>query len=238
MNEQRPTPPPPEWFNRAAISPPMSQKPRRRRRGIIIILIALLLIGGAVLAFFMTRNGGSPSSSSSQSSSDQDATSEVCFDQTQYNRLINVINDSADESLVATDVIADEPLYMHEVYFLPDSTEFNLDIADSPIAFLEAIAKYHKANHTSVPFIIEIAPYYSDAAETDMTNRQIYAVRQILIKAGFDEKAIKLVAPPELPDAEGITLEEAEEMEEITDFDIDGIPVSVSIIPTPQKTCQ
>lgn len=231
MQAQQP-PSPQEWFNQVTVTPPAPQKqPKRKAARIIIALVVLLLLVSSVVLVIVSGKD-SPFSNKT--------TTAECFEPATYGYLLKTINDATGESLVLADIVSDEPLYLQEVYFQPDSTDFNTAIVGDPLELLEAIGAYYKKNHKDVPFTIHLEPYYP-GTDTELANRRIDVVKQILIKAGVSEDAIKLVTPVDEPaddeSSEGITLEEAEENEEITDYDIDGIPVSVAIFPTPTKVC-
>lgn len=230
--EQQPTSPH-EWFNQVNITPPPSQKRSKRKRIIIITLLIMLSLLATSIILILTA-----SKKNITAPPDNNTAIIECFEPTTYNHLLRIINDKTEESLTLADAISSETFYVYDVYFESDSTNFNLNATTNPTDFLGAIAAYHKENHKNVPFSVQLESYYTND-NTDITSRRIDAVKQILINAGMSETAIKVV-PIEKPAArptEGITLEEAEDNEEITDYDIDGVPVTVSIIPISTKVC-
>lgn len=224
MKTEQPTPSPQEWFDQVNTPPPVPQTtPRRKRfRIIIVILIISLLIAGTVFILMPKKNTPSPTIAAD------------CFEPKTYGRLLETINDNANESLILANVTSDEPLYVHEVYFQPDSIDFNLDIASNPIGLLEAIGTYYKANHNETPFTVHLETQYI-GTDSSLANRRLEAVKKIMINAGVSEEAITIQRP--VSDSSQDENPEEELEEEWSESDVDGIPVYVSILPPISKVC-
>ncbi len=224
MTNEQPNPmTPPEWFTQTNVAPPTPPKqPQRKAARIIIAVIILALLIASVVLIIVSRKDSSSNTTTAE-----------CFEPKTYGYLLKTINDNAAESLTLAGVVSDEPLYIYEVYFQPGMTDFNLAIASNPVGLLEAVGKYYKENHQDVPFTVQLESYDLDS---NLAGRRLDTVKQILIKAGLNEDAIKIITPLD-QSRESTDTEEIDEGEEYTDSDVDGLPVSVSIFPTPAKVC-
>lgn len=172
------------WFDSVpatASTPP----PTSHRKLLLLIVTGVILVTGIVVAFLLTR----PKS---------------CFVASNYRDLVTLVGPvSEDATPLDTDIVQDEPLYVHPIYFTTTGTQFDLDAADDPTVFLQSIGSYSKTHQTSAPVSLKVNGMYTSADSKSLVEARVNHVRDIIAQsAGSTPPLIEATSALKIPDTD------------------------------------
>lgn len=214
MNEQ-PTPPPEAaqemdqqaWFDNAAT--PQPEPPKKPIWLILCVSIVTLTVAGLVAALFMiTRSTPAVS----------------CFSASNYDDLLTTVNVYSDSEVQQKDIAPQQLLFAETLYFTAGTTSFDIERTDSnPAELIQSLGAYQQQHTLTAPIVVQVETSYAAVSDLALTKQRLAQVKDLLVKAGFDESAIISKEP---------TLLQLTDESAIDDDVIDGIPVTISIAPS------
>ena len=204
-----------EWFDHASApsTPPVK---RRHKRLLIVsvIVVIILLVGGSAFLLFSKRFVAAD-----------------CFERKPYQLLINLVNTQLGDRLVASDIVPDEALTTHEVYFTAGTTDINAGLSDNPTPFLQALAHYYRDHHQDAPFTIQLESQY-EGEDSGIALQRIENIKRILVEAGVASEAIQITSS-----SVDLSIDSLDQSETEEDIAVDGFPVVLTVTPVPPNTC-
>ncbi len=184
--------------------------PASHRKLLLLIVAGVILVTGIVVAFLLTR----PKS---------------CFVASNYRELVTLVGSvSEDATPLDTDIVQDEPLYVHPVYFTTTGTQFDVDAADDPTVFLQSIGSYSKTHQTSAPVSLKVNGMYTSADSKSLVEARVNHVRDTIVQSAGS-------APPLIEATSTLTVPDTDEPSDEEDF-ANGQQIFVTITPISRCT--
>lgn len=208
-----------EWFNGLQPTPPPRKKSPLRAI-IFTVVIVFALATSALVMFVPPRHDVTVT--------DKD---ETCFELSAYDGLLTLLKPYSGLDTNTGEITIDEDIYAHEIFFVVNTTAFNLDLADDPTEFLQALGTYYKGHHKAAPLRVQIDAR-AEGSDTRITNEQIDIIEKLLIEAGLDTAALSRNVQAAL-----VQNGTASEDVEIEEDSAERSAVSVRIIPTATNVC-
>lgn len=170
----------PDWLEPAVPTPQRGRHLRKISPRFMILTVGIIAIAaGTILSLIAPTN-----------SSESD-----CFNADNYSKLAETIYQFESDSLEAQAAEVNIPYYIHSIYFLTDSLDFDTDLGEDPTSFLKAVGQNYKDYNDTAPFSINIGSSYADNSDLTIVNNRAVLLKNILIEAGVDEAAIMNETP-------------------------------------------
>ena len=202
-----------EWFRQANLpASTLAMSPPRRSKWpfVIAILVGLASVGLVALSFF------------------GQVKSQNCLRTDSYSDLLAVIEPINYDNAELSDLTTQEPFFAYDVYFLTGTANIDTNISEDASTFLQSLGTYYRDKNTTAPITLTLETNRLTSDYPTLAAERLETVKKQLIDAGVDTSAITVKEP---------VLKELSDESANDDNVVDGMPVTISIIP-PKAFCR